>query len=78
VGIVAGYGLDSQGLIPSRGKSFSLLHSIQPGSRAYPPSYLISMEEGGGKWRACEGDHSPPSSTEAMNGGAIPLLPHMS
>jgi hypothetical protein len=24
----------------------------------------------------CEADHSPPSSAEVRNGGAIPLLPH--
>jgi hypothetical protein len=31
-----GYGLDSQGSIPSRGKHFSLLHSVQTGSEAHP------------------------------------------
>jgi hypothetical protein len=35
------YRLDGQGLIPSRGNRY-LLHNIQPGSGAHPPSYLIS------------------------------------
>jgi hypothetical protein len=35
------YRLDGQGLIPSSGNRY-LLHSVQPGSKAHPPSYLIS------------------------------------
>jgi hypothetical protein len=32
----------------------------------------------GVKRPGCEADHSPPSSAEVKNGGAIPPLPHMS
>jgi hypothetical protein len=39
VGVVTGHGLDDRGSIPGRGKTFSLLHSIQPGSGAHPSSY---------------------------------------
>jgi hypothetical protein len=38
-GYTAGYGLDSRGSIPGRGKRFSLLHSVQTGSGAHPASY---------------------------------------
>jgi hypothetical protein len=34
VGTVTSYGLDGRGLIPGRGKDFSLLQSLQTGSRA--------------------------------------------
>jgi hypothetical protein len=33
-----GYGLEGQGLIPGRGKRFSLLSSTQTGSGAHPAS----------------------------------------
>jgi hypothetical protein len=39
VNIATAYGLDRRGLIPSRGKRFSLLHSVQTGSGAHPASY---------------------------------------
>jgi hypothetical protein len=42
VGMVTGYGLDSRGLILSRGKDFSLLHNIQTGSGAHKVSYPMS------------------------------------
>jgi hypothetical protein len=29
-------------------------------------------------WSGLQADHSPPSTTEAKNGGAIPPLPHTS
>jgi hypothetical protein len=35
------------------------------------------MVSQGIKWQGCEMDHSPPSSVEVKNGGAIPPLPHM-
>jgi hypothetical protein len=31
----------------------------------------------GVEWPECKADHSPPSSAEVKNGGAIPPLPHM-
>jgi hypothetical protein len=39
-----GYGLDGQGSIPSKGKDFFLLHSVQTGSEAHPASYPIGAE----------------------------------
>jgi hypothetical protein len=35
------------------------------------------MVSQGVKWQGCETDHSPPSSAEVKNDGAIPPLPHM-
>jgi hypothetical protein len=80
VGIASGYRLDSRGLIPGRGKRFSVFHSVQTGSGTHPASYTmftwaLSM---GVKWPGREADHSPPSSAEVKNGGAIPPLPHKS
>jgi hypothetical protein len=43
VSIATGYGLDSPGSIPGRGKIF-LLHSIQIGSEALPASYPMDTE----------------------------------
>jgi hypothetical protein len=39
VGKATGYGLESQGSFPDRGKRFSLLHSVQNGSRVHPASF---------------------------------------
>jgi hypothetical protein len=41
-GVSAGYGLDSQGWIPGRGKNFSLLHKVQTCSGSHPASYPVS------------------------------------
>jgi hypothetical protein len=38
-GIARGYGLDDRSSIPGRGKNFSLLHSVQNGSRVHTASY---------------------------------------
>jgi hypothetical protein len=45
VGIAKGYELDSRGSIPSKGRDFSLFHSVQTGSGAHPASYI--MDTGG-------------------------------
>jgi hypothetical protein len=37
--ISMGYKLDAWGLIPRKGKRFSLLHHVQTSSRAHPASY---------------------------------------
>jgi hypothetical protein len=44
VGIATGYGLDDRGLNAGRGKSFSLLHSIQAGSGAHPALVPMGTE----------------------------------
>jgi hypothetical protein len=77
VGIPTGYGLDDRGSITRRGKRFSLLHSVQTGSEAYPASYPVGTEGSspGVKRPGREIDHSFPSSAEVINGGAIPPLP---
>jgi hypothetical protein len=51
-----GYGLDSRGSIPLRGKFFSLPHSVQTGSGSNPASYpmdtggSILWDKGAGAW----------------------------
>jgi hypothetical protein len=65
---------------PARTRVFSLLHSVHTGSRAHPASYpmgtgALSLEI---KLAGREADHSSPYSVEVKNGGAMPLLPHMS
>jgi hypothetical protein len=42
VGIAKDYGLVRRDSIPSRGKRFSLLHSVQTGCGAHRPSYPLS------------------------------------
>jgi hypothetical protein len=53
-----------------QGQNFFFLHNDQTDSGAHPASEL--------KWPVREVDHSLPSSAEVKNGGAIPMLPHMS
>jgi hypothetical protein len=67
-----GYELDGRSLIIGREKGFSLLYSVQTGSGAH--ERLLSN----GYWDSFPGgksDHSPPSSAEVKNGGAIPTFP---
>jgi hypothetical protein len=68
------------GSIPGRARDFSLLHNIQTGSGAHPASYTIGTGGSfpGGMRPGRETDHSPSSSAEVRNGGAIPPLPHTS
>jgi hypothetical protein len=54
---------------------FVFFHSVQTGVGAHPASYTVGT---GGSFPWVEADHSPPSTVEVMNGGAIPSLPHMS
>jgi hypothetical protein len=64
----------------------SLLHSVQTRSGAHPASYpmgsfLSNGDRGlflGVQQPGREVDHSPPSSAEVKNGGAIPPLAHTS
>jgi hypothetical protein len=56
---------------PAGARDFSLLHSVQTGSGVHAISPRLER-------LGREADHSPPSSAEVKNGGAIPPLPHMS
>jgi hypothetical protein len=40
--VMNGYLLDDHGLIPDRGRNFSLCHQVQTGSAAYSASYPMS------------------------------------
>jgi hypothetical protein len=77
VGIATGYGLEDPGF--RQDKTFSLLHSVQTGTQAHPASYPIGTGaiSPGVKRPGREADHSPPSSAEVNNGGAIPPPPHI-
>jgi hypothetical protein len=80
VGITTGYELGGRASIPGRARNVSLLYSIQTGSKAYPASSPMGAGNTfpGVKRLGREADHSPPSSSEVKNGGAIPALPHTS
>jgi hypothetical protein len=57
------------------------LHSVQTDSGAHAASIPVGYMElfpRGVKRQGREADHSPPSSAEVKNGGAIPPLPYMS
>jgi hypothetical protein len=80
VGTTTGYELDGPVSIPDRGKVFLFFtasrpnlgptqHHVQLVSEALPP---------GVKRQRREADHSPPTSAEVKNAGAIPPLPRMS
>jgi hypothetical protein len=74
VGIAKGYGLDDRGSNPGRGKVFLSFRARKPalGPRQLPLQLVLGMKSPG-----CEADHSPPSSVEVKNGGAIPPLSYM-
>jgi hypothetical protein len=80
VGIATGYTLEGWGLIPVGVKIFPLatasiptLGPTQPPIQWAPGAlYLLVKRQGR------ETDHSPQSSAEVRNGGAIPPLPHTS
>jgi hypothetical protein len=61
---------DGRCSIPSRGRDFSLLRNVQNGSGAHPASHPIGKAE---KRPRCEANHSPPSSAEVKNDGAVYL-----
>jgi hypothetical protein len=72
------YGLDGRDSIPVRGKKFSLLLSVQTGSRAHPASYPIGTGGSFPGGKAARGVKltTPPSSAEVKNGGVVPPLPY--
>jgi hypothetical protein len=75
VGIATGYGPNSQGLIPGRGEIFffSVASRLTLGPTQPPIQWVPGV-----KLLGRESDHSPPSSAEVKNGGAIYALPNMS
>jgi hypothetical protein len=75
-GIAMGYGLDDQGSIHVRGKRF--FFSSRHPDQLWGPSSLLASGYWGlslGVKPGCEADHSPPSSAEVKNGGAISSFP---
>jgi hypothetical protein len=56
-----------------QGQDFSLLYIVQTGSGAHPASYIMGTV---GCFPGGKSDHSPPTSAEVKNSGAIPSLPH--
>jgi hypothetical protein len=63
---------------PAGVRHFSLLYSIQTDSGAHSASCPVGNGGSfpGVKRPGREADHSPPSSAEVKNGGALPPLPH--
>jgi hypothetical protein len=79
-GIAKGYRLDYMGSNSGRGKFFLNSTASRPAPRPSQPPIqwlpgAISPEV---KRPGSEVDHSPPSSVEVKNGGAIPQLPRTS
>jgi hypothetical protein len=77
----AGYGLDGRGSIPGMVKRFflfSITSSQCLGPTQRPMQCIQRAVSPGVKRLGREADHSPSSSVEVRNGGAIPTLPHTS
>jgi hypothetical protein len=81
VGIAMGYRLDDPGSIPNSARFF--FSPQRPDQLWGPPSLLSNGYRGGEissgvKRQGHEANHSPRSTAEVKNGGAIPPLPHIS
>jgi hypothetical protein len=79
VGIAMGW--TTRVRIPAGAINLSLLHSVQTDSGAHPASYPMGTRGSFPrvvKRPGLEADHSPLSSAEIKNSGAIPPLPHAS
>jgi hypothetical protein len=70
VGVVTGYGLDGRGV----GVRVLLSTLCRP---VLGPTQPHIQWIPGVKRPGCEADHSPPTTAEVRNGGAIPPLPHV-
>jgi hypothetical protein len=79
VSIATGYGLDGQGLIPSKDEIFFLTQS-RPALGLTQPSmkWVTGALSQCVKWLGCEADHSLTSRAKVKNGGAVPPLPDTS
>jgi hypothetical protein len=75
----SGYGL-GRSSSPGRGKIFLFFSSSIPVLEPTQPpiQWVLEALPPGVKQSGREADHSPPSSAEVKNGGAIPPLPHTS
>jgi hypothetical protein len=75
--IATGYG---SGFDSRQGQDFSLVHNVQTGSGpTQPPGRWVPRALSQGvKRQGREADHSPPTSAEIENGGAIRSLLHTS
>jgi hypothetical protein len=60
-----------RGLIPGKGKGFSLLYNVQIESTAHPASCPMRTEARIAARSVA--NYSPPSTAEVNNGGAIPV-----
>jgi hypothetical protein len=78
VGVAATYGLGGRVLF-SAWQDFLFFAASIPALRLnHPPIQWVPWAISPGlKKPGCEADHSPPSSAEVKNGGAIPPLPCM-
>jgi hypothetical protein len=61
---------EGQGSVPEKGQIFLFFIA----SKAHTQCILVAISPGI-KRQVREADHTPPSSTEVKNGGAIPPLP---
>jgi hypothetical protein len=71
--MMTGYGLHGPRSIPGTSRFF-----FSPQRSAFPIRWVPGAPPPGIKRQGHEADHSPPSSAEVKNGGALPPLPHMS
>jgi hypothetical protein len=79
--MVMDYELDSQGLVPGRGKR--VFFAVLRLTLGHTQPHIQWVRGGGGgpvglKWLGHECNHLPSWGAEIKNGGAIPSLPHMS
>jgi hypothetical protein len=79
VGMATGYELDGRGCNPAGARDFFYPTACRPALE--PTQHPIQWLPGALpeiKRPAREAHHSPPSSAEVKNGGAVPSLPHKS
>jgi hypothetical protein len=79
IGMMMGYGMDGWGLISSEGNNFTFSTASKLALRPtqFPIQWVLGAPSLGVKWQGHEADHSPPSSAEVKNGGALPPFPHI-
>jgi hypothetical protein len=79
IDIATGYGREGNVRSPIGAKDFSVLHSDYIESGSHAASYAVTAGgtlSPGVKWQKREAYHSPSSTAEVTNGGAIPPRPH--
>jgi hypothetical protein len=79
VGVATGYGTGRSGFYSRHGKIFRFSATSRQvlGSTQPPIQWVPGAPSPGVKRPGREADHSPPTSAEAKNGGAIPPLPYV-